>query len=364
MKRVIFVFLIVALVGLFAFYFGAETQKVEFSFVHDDTRSAMPLDPVKFALIADIHLREDAREEITDEKQTRAILEDFMTRMNRDIRPDFIVQLGDLNDGCLASCTEFSEEVTIQRIERALAYTEKQTRIPWYNVIGNHEYASGYSVDFKLIPVEGSSAIYSASLKVIPDKDFSAIYRAIDADWSRLEDTWYYRDIKGYRFIFLNTAYPYDGDAHLVPLEQIAWLKGVLESSTQPVFVFMHVPISAGAGNAYDFAVNQEKISQLLASDDSFVVGFFGHSHHSDKWDGLRRQLDGAGNVFFHTTAPHQWMGNTSSHPWTIVSIDPKKGRISIETGAAVDRSELSEFWYYSKERISKIVAGMVNRLR
>lgn len=360
MKKAVLIILIVALVGFFVLRFGAVTRKVEFSFVHDDTRGFTSLESIKFAMIADIHYREDPREEITGEKETRAILENFIARMNRDVRPDFIVQLGDLNDGCLARCVDIGDEIIIQRLERARAHAEKKTEIPWFNVIGNHEYASGYTTSIEQIP--GNKP--SASLKVIPGKDFSAIYRAIDEDWSRLEDTWYYRDIKGYRFVFLNTSYPYEGKAHMVPLEQIVWLKNVLESSTQPVFVFMHVPISAGTGTAYDFAVNQEKVSQLLAEYDSFIVGFFGHSHHSDKWDGLRRQLDDAGNVFFHTTAPHQWMGNAGSHPWTIVSIDPKAGRISIEAGAAVYRSELSEFWYYSKERISKTVTRMVDSWR
>ena len=69
-------------------------------------------------------------------------------------------------------------------------YSEGKTDIAWFNVIGNHEYSSAYNSDFS----------------VIEGKDFSAIYRAINTNWSSLEDTWYFRDIKGYRFVFLNTG--------------------------------------------------------------------------------------------------------------------------------------------------------------
>ena len=112
-----------------------------------------------------------------------------------------------------------------------------------------------------------------------------------------------------------------------------------------------------GAGKTYDVAVNQEKIIDLLAKHEHFVAGFFGHSHHSDKWDGLRRQQDHAGNTYFHVPAPHQWMGDPASHPWAIVSIEPGEDGFSVEVGAGVRRSEMAEFGYYLKETLVKLVA-------
>ncbi len=347
MKRLVFVIAVAALAGYVAFRFAGVTQQVEFGFVHEINGRQVPLEPIKFAIIADIHLRENVREEIPGEAVTRAILDRFHDSMNQVVKPDFIVQLGDLNDGCLDRCAGIDDALVIRRIERAVAYTEKKSPFPWFHVIGNHEYASAYD----------------DQLRVKTNKDFSPIYRAINPSWSNLEDTWYYRDIKGYRFVFLNTSYPHDGPVHQVPPAQIEWLESLLKSSTQPVFVFMHVAISAGVGTPYDYVVNQERVSQLLAEDDSFVIGFFGHSHHSDKWDGLRRQLDDSGNVFYHTTAPHQWMGNTESYPWTIVTIDPQQGRITIEAGAEVYRSEWSEFWHYAKERIVKTFTRLTRKL-
>lgn len=177
-----------------------------------------------------------------------------------------------------------------------------------------------------------------------------------------MEDTWYFRDIKGYRFIFLNTSYPNEGLSHRIPAQEVTWLRGVLESSDKPVFVFMHVPVSDGAGITYDVAVNQQQIIELLAKHDSFVVGFFGHSHHSDKWDGLRKQLDHAGNIYFHIPAPHEWLGDRSSHPWVIVTIKPGEDEFSIEVGTGVKRSTVTEFAYYLKERVVKLPGNLMAR--
>lgn len=304
------------------------------------------MQPIKFALISDIHMRETSREEITGAQETTEILDEFITSMNTEVRPDFIVQLGDLNDGWYGGKqTGIGDAVIVDRLLRAQQLTEEKTDITWFDVIGNHEYNSGYRFD----------------VNVIEDKDYSAVYKAIDKNWSTLEDTWYFRDINGYRFIFLNTAYPNPGPTHMIPLQQVSWLEEVLASSSKPAFVFMHVPVSDGSGIAYDVAVNQEKISELLAKSESFVVGFFGHSHHSDKWDGLRRQLDSDGNVYFHIPAPHQWLGNRSAHPWVIVTIEPAEDDLIVEVGAGVNRSEAVEFFYYLKERAEKFLSPTRN---
>ena len=349
MKKIILVLVLIVFAGLVWIYIYGPTGKVEYSYMESGIgRFKGSIQPIKFALISDVHVRESPRQEITDEKGTRAILNEFMTSMNTEVRPDFIVQLGDLNDGCLESCQDSaSEDLVIDRLQRAEKYTEGKTDITWFDVIGNHEYRSGYNAD----------------RSVIEGKDFSAVYKAINKNWSNLGDTWYYRDIKGYRFIFLNTAFPYPGASHMAPLEEVNWLREVLESSSKPTFVFMHVPTSDGSGTDYDIAINQEKINHLLADDDSFVAGFFGHSHHSDKWDGLRKQLDSVGNIYFHTPAPHEWMGDRSKHPWVVVTIEPGKDRITIEAGTSVERSEWSEFVHYISQKLVKKISRLVAKL-
>jgi hypothetical protein len=341
-----FVVILLATTGLAWLYVGGPTSNVEFSFTESGIgRFEDSIQPITFALISDVHLRELPRKEITDEEGTKAILHEFITSMNNDVRPEFIVQLGDLNDGWTANNKGLaSDDLIIERLKRAENYTEGVTDITWFDVVGNHEYASGYNTDSS----------------TINDKDFSAIYTAINKDWSKLEDTWYYRDIKGYRFIFLNTALPYEGRPHMIPLAEVNWLRGLLESSSKPTFVFMHVPVSGGSGLDYDLAINQEKITHLLANDDSFVAGFFGHSHHSDEWDGLRKQLDEAGNIYFHIPAPHEWLGNRSGHPWVIVNIEPGEDGFTVEVGTGVKRSELSEFAYFLKERLAKLIPSWI----
>lgn len=349
MKNAALVLVLLIFAGLIWLYLDGPVSNIEYSFAETGIgRFGNSIQPIRFALISDIHIRETSRKEITEENKTRAILETFMMSMNTEVKPDFIVQLGDLNDGCRATCAQTTDDDQIvARLRRAQAYTEDQTDITWFDVIGNHEYASAYNGD----------------LSVIENKDFSDIYRAINEDWSSLEDTWYFRDIKGYRFIFLNTSYPNRGLSHRIPEAQLVWLRDLLDSSDKPVFVFMHVPVSKGAGGTYDVAVNQEQVIEMLVNHEPFVVGFFGHSHHSDKWDGLRKQLDHAGNTYFHIPAPHEWMGDRSSHPWAIVDVEPAKDGIRVEVGTGVDRSEAFQFIYYLKETLLKLPRRLMARL-
>lgn len=349
MKKTGLVLIFLLFAGLAWLYLNGPVSNIEYSFSEKGIgRFGDSIQPIRFALISDIHIRETSRKEITAEKQTRVILESFMASMNTEVKPDFIVQLGDLNDGCLETCADLiSNQQVVDRLQRGQKYTEDETDITWFDVIGNHEYASAYNAD----------------LSVIENKDFSDVYQAINANWSSLEDTWYFRDIKGYRFIFLNTSYPNEGLSHRIPAQEVTWLRGVLESTDKPTFVFMHVPVSDGAGNTYDVAVNQQQVIELLAKHDSFVVGFFGHSHHSDKWDGLRKQLDHAGNTYFHIPAPHEWLGDRSSHPWVIVTVEPGEDGFSVEVGTGVKRSEVTEFVYYLKERLVKLPQNLMARL-
>lgn len=345
MKRIIVALLVLVTCLLALLYFNGASRDVEFSFTETGIgKYRDAIKPIKFAIIADVHFRETAREEITDERGTRDILDTFITSMNTEIKPDFIVQLGDFADGCLEHCgLSASEELILDRIQKAKIYTKGKTDITWFDVIGNHEYKGGQ----KLLTGE------------VDNQDYSAVYRAINKDWNDLEDTWYYRDIGGYRFIFLNTAFPTEGISHQIPLPQLQWLGDVLESSSQPTFVFMHVPVSAGDASDYDIAINQEKVADLLAKDDSFVAGFFGHSHHSDQWDGLRKQFDEAGNMYFHVPAPHEWMGDRSGHPWVIVTIEPDQNGYTVEVGTGVKRSELSEIFYSIKESLAKKISRL-----
>lgn len=345
MKRIGLVLLLTIFCALIWLFFNSAVSNIEYSFTETGIGKYQDsIQPVKFALISDIHLRESAREEITAEEGTIDILQEFITSMNTEVKPDFIVQLGDLADGCMVNCTiSAPQELILERLEKAKEFTRKNTDITWFDVIGNHEY----------------KVIDKAKLGTAGEMDFSDVYTTINEDWSRLEDTWYYREINGYRFIFLNTAFPYPGNSHLIPPQEVEWLREQLASSNKPTFVFMHVPVSDGDASEYDFAVNQEKVVELLASDDSFVAGFFGHSHHADNWDGLRKQFDDGGNIYFHIPAPHEWMGDRSRHPWIIVTIEPDLNGFTVEVGSGVKRSKLSEFAYFLKERLVKKLARL-----
>jgi 3',5'-cyclic AMP phosphodiesterase CpdA len=173
---------------------GAPLRAVGYSFLLNDvTALAEAESAVTFALIADVHLRETPRSEIPSRHETERILQRFLASMHEEVRPDFIVQLGDVVDGWTDTCQPLrydhgcmvaSNDVILPRLELLQRITKDRTSIPWFDVIGNHEYIGALSEE-------------------IPER-----LRAIREEWTEIEDTWYYRDVKGLRLIFLNTAYP------------------------------------------------------------------------------------------------------------------------------------------------------------
>lgn len=63
------------------------------------------------------------------------------------------------------------------------------------------------------------------------------------------------------------------------------------------------------------------------------AAGFFGHCHHADEWDRMRTQADDHGNLYYHVTAPHQWMGDVTQVPWAVVEITGDTLRFSVGSG-------------------------------
>ena len=65
--------------GLVWSYTYGPTSKVKFSFTESGVgKYGDSIQPISFALISDVHLRESPRKEITDEDGTRSILQEFL----------------------------------------------------------------------------------------------------------------------------------------------------------------------------------------------------------------------------------------------------------------------------------------------
>lgn len=268
---------------------------------------------VTVGIISDTHVRDTARAEITPLSDQVERYRAFADSMNGHVRPDFVIQLGDLIDGCGDTCsTIVSEDEVVRRIEVARQVIHDRLDMPVYDVLGNHEYRD-------------------------PTWNKARILRALNPEWSAASDTWYSVSHGGYEFVFLNTGYTdtVSGD-HEAPLEEVEWLAATLDRTRRPTFVFMHVPTSQGAGVAYDQFRNQERVKAILARHrrrGRLVAGFFGHCHHDDEWDRMRTQGDDYGTLYYHTTAPHQWMGDVSQVPWAVLTIGPSELTFAVGTG-------------------------------
>ncbi len=272
---------------------------------------------VKFAIFSDWHLRNTSRAEIPNLTTNVQIAQEFLNdAQNNSV--DFIVVLGDFVDSQNDAATDWSNESEmIWRINKAKQVLEGNTTIPIYYVIGNHEN------------------------KMPQTWNMTRIYNTINSSWYNDNDTWYYFDLKGYRFIVLNTCWSntdgtIDTNDHQVPGEEIQWLSDLLNNSDMPVIVFMHCPLTGGDGTAYDSVQNASQVIDLLNNYPYFVAGFFGHSHHNDNWDRLLEQDDAYGNKYYHTPSPHEWMEDTTQHVWSIVEINPYNKTMIFRAGSGV----------------------------
>ena len=317
---------------------------VHYTFEQKDIAALRTTDKrLVIGLISDIHFRRTPRDEITGSEQTIKILGEFMRSMNEVVKPDLIIQLGDSVDARRDDTkSPFTEDVIFDRIRSVKKWTSDKTEIPWFNVVGNHEY-----------------------MRPIFSGDAGRFLSKVESAWKDESNTWYFKDVKGFRLIFLNTAIRQtDSRAHKIPNEEMKWLSRVLSNDNLPTFVFMHVPVTGGDGSKYDTAINREKVMDLLSGYDLFVAGFFGHSHHDDAWDGLRVQFDKKGNPYYHVTAPHQWMGDADQHPWVVVTVDGGKKEMTVETGSAVSRSKSRETLIFLQEYIEKTYQKILRIIR
>lgn len=130
------------------------------------------------------------------------LLRAFVERMNRDIRPDVVVNLGD-------DLEDESRQADLARYGEVMAIL-RELEAPVLHVAGNHD-------TIHLAPVD------------------------ILAMWGRPPGSalYYATEIGGYRLIVLHTVEVKDVSV-TIDDAQIAWLEQELASSTEPVIVLMH----------------------------------------------------------------------------------------------------------------------------
>lgn len=168
-----------------------------------------------FALCTDIHFGPEALYEGKLRKLTAhagALLERFVSRMNDEVRPSLVLNLGD-------DLEDESREADLARYQECMRILGRlDARIA--HVAGNH--------DTVHLGAEDLIAAWRASSPraIVPEDGRSLRYTF---------------DHEGYRFIVLHTRERKDLDV-TVGDEQLAWLEARLGEIDRPCFVAMHHP--------------------------------------------------------------------------------------------------------------------------
>lgn len=198
-----------------------------------------------------------------DEPTLKATLDGFVAEMNP--WADAVVLGGD-NTHSTPQSTKSEAQQTISDFR---TYLENEAdgggldpAIPIYPVWGNHEYIM--------------AASWGGGWSYDP--------------WgiSATSETYYSFESPDSKAIVLNNAYGTDdknGSFDLPPGE-LSWLQSELRSTSKPVVIFSHIPISPGGGTQYDQldSDNQFRLPSLLSRYDNVVCCLFGHSHHNQSY--------------------------------------------------------------------------------
>ena len=216
---------------------------------------------MRFALISDEHFGPTAYFEGKLRKltaQAANLCQAFVKRMNEEVRPDLVVNLGDV----------IEDESRAQDLERYRQFVAilAELKCPVLHVAGNHDQVN------------------------LSDADLREL-------WAHSGELYYSRDVAGVHFSVLRTIEVSDVAIHL-PEAQIAWLRADLAQSALPSVVLMHHPASEMRldGNRWFekrpnvCRVAERRALQQVVSEAPRVVAVFnGHVHwnHFDVISGV-----------------------------------------------------------------------------
>jgi Icc protein len=206
---------------------------------------------LRFALVSDVHFGPEVRFEGKLRKLSHhapALLERFVERMNRDFRPDFVVNLGD----CIEDENHGADVERYQQFLKTLAPLEA----PLYHIAGNHE-------------------SYNLS-----DAELGEL-------WGREGPLYYSLDLHGFHFVMLRSLERKD-IAIDVSEEQLDWLRADLGAAVHPAIVFVHHPLCELALDETRWfarqphlcrVANRRRVREVLEQSGKVRAVFNGHVH-------------------------------------------------------------------------------------
>lgn len=216
---------------------------------------------MKFALVSDVHFGPAAYHEgklrkLTHEAEqlTRA----FVERMNREVRPELVINLGDVLE-------DQSREIDLENYAKFVQLLA-ELDAPVLHVAGNHD------------------TIHLSS------SDLCSL-------WKHDGPLHYSRTVGGIHFSVLHTLETKDTAIHL-PDEQFEWLERDLAEARDPVIVLMHHPASEmhlGGNRWFEKAphicriAERRRLRRILERSGKIVAAFNGHVHwnHFDLIGGI-----------------------------------------------------------------------------
>jgi len=208
---------------------------------------------MKFAIITDIHLGPKGYHKGILRKinhNIKTLLRNFIEEINNNIKPEFVVVLGDL----IEDENEINDKKNIKYVVKLL----KKLKYPVYYVTGNHDSQN------------------------ISENELTRIFN---------NQLYYSFDVGNYHIIVLFTKSKFNKNTR-VSKEQISWLKEDLDKTNKKTIVFSHHSLAAQnlKGNPwfedspeYHVVINRRKIRKILEKSNRVIGVFNGHLHWNKK---------------------------------------------------------------------------------
>ena len=219
---------------------------------------------MKFAILADIHFGPEGHWKGVlrkMNKDVKSFLDDFIKEMNNNVKPEFVVILGDLIEGD----NETSDRKNINYIVKLF----KKLECPVYYVAGNHDLIN------------------------ISEEELAKLFHQ--------KSLYYSFDKNEFHIIILYTESIKHKNA-FISEEQIFWLENDLEKTNKKTIIFTHYSLADQdlAGNPwfegnpeYCLVTNRKTIRDIFSTSKNVIAVFNGHLH----WD----KQDVHGNIPYFT---------------------------------------------------------------
>ena len=219
---------------------------------------------MKIVIFSDIHYSDNYKyetEPIKSRKLTmysEPLVKKLIEKINHEIKPDIVLNLGDLIEDRNNSK---KDKENLEYIWNIL----KQIKVPFYTLVGNHD------------------------LKMMKSK------REVE-NILGYKNTTFSIDLNGYHFVFLspkleNFTISDDGGISRtknISTEDLKWLKNDLKKNTLPTIICYHYGIAEDdmKGNWWfekdkeeALLENRNELKEILESDKNIVAVFSGHQH-------------------------------------------------------------------------------------